>query len=86
MTTSSHTNNLEAWFLALAQQAALIEFMALAACMGLGLVVKLAAAGDGATDHRFHGGHASAGGARRDSSGPEGFASGLQERAAGPRP
>lgn len=35
MTTSRHTDNLEAWFLALAQQAALIEFVVLAACMGL---------------------------------------------------
>ena len=35
MTTSRYTDNLEAWFLALAQQAALIEFVVLAACMGL---------------------------------------------------
>jgi small-conductance mechanosensitive channel len=35
VTTSRYTDNLEAWFLALAQQAALIEFVVLAACMGL---------------------------------------------------
>lgn len=35
MTTSRYTDNLQAWFLALAQQAALIEFVVLAACMGL---------------------------------------------------
>jgi small-conductance mechanosensitive channel len=35
VTTSRYTDNLQAWFLALAQQAALIEFVVLAACMGL---------------------------------------------------
>jgi small-conductance mechanosensitive channel len=35
VTTSVHTDNLQAWFMALAQQAALIELLVLAACMGL---------------------------------------------------
>ena len=33
--TSLHTENLQAWFFALAQKAALIEFLVLAVCMGL---------------------------------------------------
>ena len=33
--SSLHTENLQSWFLALAQQAALIEFLVLAVCMGL---------------------------------------------------
>ncbi|MEY3871733.1 MAG: hypothetical protein RLZZ296_728, partial [Pseudomonadota bacterium] len=35
MTSSIHVESLQAWFMALAQKAALIEFMALAICMGL---------------------------------------------------
>jgi small-conductance mechanosensitive channel len=37
--TTLHTDKLQAWFLALAQQAALIEFVVLAVCMGLAWVL-----------------------------------------------
>lgn len=39
--TSLHTENLQSWFLALAQQAALIEFLVLAVCMGLAWLLTL---------------------------------------------